>query len=118
VPEALAKGVVTLGWRLNRWLAKHTPWYFIGMKNYQAIAFERNVLTHSQARYQAFRDTYAKHPEVQLGGPTFGWLVEALKASEKAAACAPKIKIPVTLVQAGGDQVVSPRGQRRFVDSW
>src|SRR5690606_34777939 len=69
-------------------------------------------------RYQAFRDTYAKHPEVQLGGPTFGWLVEALKASEKAAACAPKIKIPVTLVQAGGDQVVSPRGQRRFVDSW
>ncbi|WP_289118292.1 alpha/beta hydrolase [uncultured Idiomarina sp.] len=109
VPYSLAKLVVSVGARLNRWFAR--PWYFLGMKNYQRIAFEDNVLTQSPARYDAFRDGYEAQPSVQLGGPTFNWLYEAIKASEAAQDVVNKINIPVTLFRAGADKVVSKTGQ-------
>lgn len=109
VPYGFAKLVVGAGAFLNRWLAK--PWYFLGMKNYRRIAFEDNVLTQSPARYAAFRDGYEAQPKVQLGGPTFNWLYEAIKAAEAAQNVMNKITVPVTLFRAGADQVVSKRGQ-------
>jgi lysophospholipase len=109
VPYWLAKLVVCVGARVNRWFAR--PWYFLGMKNYQRLAFEDNVLTQSPVRYDAFRDGYDAQPELQLGGPTFNWLFEAIKASEAAQNVVNEIRIPVTLFRAGSDQVVSKTGQ-------
>ena len=115
IPERLAKVIVAAGFRLNNWLAKQRPWYFFGMRDYLSIEFEKNDLTHSQTRYKAFRQVYDDHPEVQLGGPTFTWLYQALRASAAATDLAQDIEIPVVVVQAGGDQVVTSRGQEDFV---
>lgn len=109
VPYSVAKLVVCFGAWVNRWFAK--PWYFLGMTNYQRISFEDNLLTQSPARYNAFRDGYEAQPKVQLGGPTFNWLYEAIKAAEAAQDVVHKITVPVTLFRAGSDQVVSPKGQ-------
>jgi len=113
-PIWLARAVVAAGYKLNQWFAKQKPWYFLGMGDYLPDPFAKNVLTHSAARYQAFRAQYQAEPKVQLGGPTFAWLYHALRASEKAIAYADAIEIPVQVVQAGGDQVIRPDGQERF----
>lgn len=115
VPYWFARWVVAAGARLNRWLAK--PRYFFGMGDYQAVPFEENVLTHSKQRYQAFRSAYDTIAEVQLGGPTFNWLYEAISAAMHAQKLASDIAIPVILFQAGSDQVVSAVGQKKVAEA-
>jgi len=110
-PYWLARWVVAVGAYLNRFLAK--PWYFLGMGDYKAVPFERNVLTHSRQRYQAFRSVYDNVTDVQLGGPTFNWLYEAISAAMNAQNLANDITIPVLLFQAGNDKVVSAAGQKK-----
>ncbi|MCK7459789.1 alpha/beta hydrolase [Idiomarina aminovorans] len=114
VPYWLARGVVAVGAWLNRYVAK--PWYFFGMGDYQAVPFSDNVLTHSQQRYQAFRSAYDNMTEMQLGGPTFNWLYEAVSAAMKAQKLANDISIPVLLFQAGNDKVVSASGQKKVLE--
>lgn len=111
VPYWLARWIVFAGAWLNRWLAK--PWYFLGMGNYKPVPFEDNVLTHSRQRYKAFRDAYDNVSDVQLGGPTFNWLYEAISAAINAQKLANDITIPVILFQAGNDKVVSASGQKK-----
>ncbi|WP_417441555.1 lysophospholipase [Idiomarina sp.] len=111
VPYRLARWIVFAGAWLNQWLAK--PWYFLGMGNYKPVPFEDNVLTHSQQRYKAFRDVYDNVSDVQLGGPTFNWLYEAISAAINAQKLANDITIPVILFQAGNDKVVSASGQKK-----
>ncbi|MDV6316670.1 alpha/beta hydrolase [Idiomarina sp. HP20-50] len=110
-PYWLARWVVTAGAYLNKWLAK--PWYFFGMGDYQSIPFEDNVLTHSKQRYKAFRNAYDNVTDVQLGGPTFNWLYEAISAAMNAQKLVNDIAIPVILFQAGSDKVVSAPGQKK-----
>jgi len=114
LPHGLVYGAIRLGWRLNRWFAKATPWYVWGRSNYVDIPFEKNDLTHSNARYQAFRRIYKQYPDVQLGGPTFHWVVEAVTAAERAVACSGSLQLPIQIVRAGADTVVSHSGQDRF----
>lgn len=111
VPYWLARCVVAAGAWFNRYLGK--PWYFFGMGDYQTVAFGKNVLTHSKQRYQAFRSAYDNVTEVQLGGPTFNWLYEAVSAAMNAQKLANDITIPVLLFQAGNDKVVSAAGQKK-----
>ncbi|MCA1767601.1 MAG: alpha/beta hydrolase [Idiomarina sp.] len=113
-PYWLARGVVAAGAWVNRYLAK--PWYFFGMGDYQAVPFEENVLTHSKQRYQAFRSAYDNVAEVQLGGPTFNWLYEAISAAMNAQKLANDITIPIFLFQAGNDKVVSVSGQKKVLE--
>lgn len=116
IPAWLAKAAVNIGSWLNQRLAPSNPWYFIGMRDYHPVKFEHNLITSSRARYRAFREVYEAHPQVKLGGPTFGWLREALQASDEAIACADKITIPVRVLQAGNDRVIQPDGQVRFAN--
>jgi len=116
IPIAVAQAVVTAGARLNRWLRPSKPWYFLGMGDYKPVAFEKNDLTHSLARYRLFREQYQQSPELQLGGPTFTWLDEALRVCKRLTAVKLSIDIPVTLFQAGADSVVSADGQNRFAE--
>lgn len=114
VPNWIAKMVVAAGTALNHWLMPATPWYFLGMGDYQPISFDKNELTHSENRYRAFRQAYRLTPEVQLGGPTFNWLYEAVKASDQIVEDRLSLNLPVTLFQAGADKVVTAEGQDRF----
>lgn len=53
--------------------------YAFGQGDYKPEEFALNVLTSSEIRYQVFRKTYHKEPNIQLGGVTYGWLNAAFK---------------------------------------
>lgn len=114
IPNRIAQWIAGAGSWLNQRLAPGKPWYFVGMGDYQPDPFNKNQLTHSQQRYQLFRQQYQDDPEVQLGGPTFDWLYESLLACRAITRDALGIGCPVTLFQAQQDSVVTPKGQDRF----
>lgn len=115
IPHWLAVAVTRGGAFLNQIFSPGKPWYFFGTGDYVEVPFSDNQLSHSDARYHTFREHYQEHPEVQLGGPTFRWIAEALSAARRAIAEAGDIHIPVLVVQAGGDAVVDSEAQQDFV---
>jgi lysophospholipase len=82
-----------------------------------AIPFEKNVLTSDRERYERAAAVAASAPELSLGPPTVGWLRSALRSC--AALGAPdfpgRIKVPMLMVAAGRDQVVSTKAIEDFV---
>ena len=48
--------------------------------------FEDNMLTRDEAMYHYMRDQITAHPDLSLGGPSYGWLNEALKECRTLAA--------------------------------
>lgn len=115
IPASVALSIAEFGLRLNEWLQPDKPWYFPARADYQDIPFAKNDLTHSAARYAKFRHLYEQHPSIQLGGPTFAWVVQALRACTRVEAEAQRITIPVTLVQSGGDTVVDNASHQRVL---
>ena len=115
LPKSVAKGIVSsINW-VNGLVTSESS-YFMGAKDYEPPSFEDNVLTHSKARYQYFRDTYEKNPQLKLGGITFNWLVQSIQALEVAQDELNKVKTPILVVQAGGDRVIDNSGQDLFCE--
>ncbi|EKE80924.1 alpha/beta fold hydrolase [Idiomarina xiamenensis] len=115
-PQWLARALVNAGACLNRLFWRREPWYFFGMRDYAEVAFLRNALCQSEARYQVFRELYQQQPKVQLGGPTFIWLQQSLAAADQALQAAHRISVPLLLLQAGADSVVTAAPQQTFVE--
>jgi len=113
-PQWLAKTFAVGGALLNRWISPKKPWYFFGMTDYIHVPFDENELTHSEARYQMFRDAYEENPQVQLGGPTFNWLAQAFAAMRAAHQQADRIEVPLLILQSGADTVVDNQAQTKF----
>lgn len=80
--------------------------YVLGGKNYQPAAFKDNELTHSQTRYQAYRELYQAAPKLQLGSPTNRWLTEALDAADACVLATAQISTPMLILQASQDRIV------------
>jgi len=116
-PEALGKAVVRFGARVKRAFAPNSAHYFIGMKDYNPLPFATNDLTHSEQRYEWFTAMYREHPKIRLGGPTWQWLLEALDVIDVLPRLAPKVQIPLLVLQGSEDKVVMPEGQERFVEN-
>lgn len=98
----------TLGWMCSDCYAG-----FVSVP-YNATPFADNVLTQSAVRYQAFRDQYAKQPQLQLGGPTWQWVNEACDVADEMPAVAQRIQTPFLILQGGADTVVSNSAQDAF----
>ncbi|WP_448212658.1 alpha/beta fold hydrolase [Colwellia sp. MEBiC06753] len=113
LPLWLSKLVINTGDTLSQLLANQ-PWYFVGQDDYKTKAFEDNQLSHSIIRYQIFTKLYQATPELQLGGVTFHWLKEALKANEDIFDDIDKLKTPTLVLQAGSDTVVDNSAQDQF----
>lgn len=98
------------------WLSKksHQPSYAPGYGPYQAKPFVDNPLSHSPVRYQWFRQLYQENPHLQTGGPSSRWVWQSLSALRHLYRDAPKLKIPLLILQAGHDQIVDNRAQVRF----
>lgn len=105
LPDWFARMLIHSHIGVNR-LISQSPWYFLGQGNYQSVAFADNVLTHSKARYELFRQEYQNQPDVQLGGVTNSWLCAALDAMQNIYQNAKKISIPILLLRAEEDSVV------------
>lgn len=115
-PAAPARLMVRVGARLNQRVQPARPWYFPGMKDYEALAFGDNELTHSEQRYEFFTQMYLADPQLRVGGPTWQWINQGLAGAEMAITEAGDIQIPVLVLQAGDDNIVANPGQQLLVD--
>ena len=112
LPKWLAKGLATTIGTVGGWFGE--PPYGPGQGPYQDHGFADNELTHSQSRYQAFRQIYEQHPQIKLGGATAHWIYQGITGADAAIADAGAIKIPLLLLQAGNDSVVDNAAQDAF----
>jgi lysophospholipase len=76
--------------------------------------FEKNEVTHSEARFNIAKAIFVAWPELVLGGPTSRWVSQSLKATKKIDTLATKITIPVLMFQSGMDLIVHPGRQNSF----
>lgn len=74
--------------------------------------------TSSRVRYKLIkRGEPVRHPETQLGGPSFKWVQESCLAAKRSVRNAAKIMTTVLVIQAGDDRIVKASGQRKFCTS-
>jgi len=85
--------------------------YFFGQKNYASLPFSLNELTHSEIRYQIFRQEYQTTPEIQLGGVSGHWLAAAARAMDEIEHNVHRFPISSLVIQAGADQIVDNKRQ-------
>lgn len=78
--------------------------------------FEGNLLTTDRARFERMHRYIAENPDLALGGPTLGWVDAAIRsiATENRPEFAAEIEIPVLVLYAAEEQVVSNDAMRRF----
>ncbi|WP_421225864.1 alpha/beta fold hydrolase [Aeromonas jandaei] len=112
LPKWLAKGLATTIGTVGGWFGE--PPYGPGQGPYQDHGFADNELTHSQSRYQAFRQIYEQHPQIKLGGATAHWIYQGITGADAAITDAGAIKTPLLLLQAGNDSVVDNAAQDAF----
>jgi lysophospholipase len=110
LPNWLASLMLSLHGALNKQTA-----YFFGQKDYNNLPFAANELTHSESRYQIFRQEYLIAPELQLGGVSGYWLKMATHAMDEIEQNAHRFPIPALVIQAGADQIVDNKRQSRVV---
>lgn len=112
LPKWLAKGLAATIGTVGGWLGE--PPYGPGQGPYESHGFADNGLSHSAARYQAFRELYEQRPQIKLGGATAHWIYQGLTGADAAVAEAGAIKTPLLLLQAGDDGVVDNAAQDAF----
>ncbi len=93
-----------------------TPTYAPGYQGYVAKPFDINPLSSSEVRYHWFRDLYEKMPELKIGGPSTRWVWQGLMAAKQCIQQTRQVNIPLLVVQAGADQIVSNQDQLRFIN--
>jgi lysophospholipase len=89
--------------------------YFFGQKDYDNQPFASNQLTHSETRYEIFRQEYQAAPKLQLGGVSGHWLKMAALALNEIEQGVHRFPIPALVIQAGADQIVDNKRQEQVV---
>jgi lysophospholipase len=120
---------IALG-RLPVWAAKAVTWLFcrLGRRGAYIWAgsadplrspFDNNVLTHDRARWQRHRAQLLACPGLKVGGVTWGWLDNALKAVAQAArpGVAAAISIHLVVLAAEDDRLVVNAAARAFAEA-
>lgn len=74
---------------------------------YKEKPFENNPLTQSELRFQWINTLYEEDERLKLGGPSAQWIWQSMAACERVMELAKKIEMPILLLQAARDQVVS-----------
>jgi lysophospholipase len=87
-----------------------------GARPKQAKPFAINKLTTDPARYRRNSLIYETYSQLALGGPTIRWLKAAARASEIVSdpGFMARIQIPLLMIAAGADQVVSTRAVEAY----
>jgi lysophospholipase len=88
-----------------------------GMKDYRACqVFEDNPLTSDRERFLRNLSVLGAAPELAVGPPTIGWLHTALgaMAAVDSAKFPNRLRVPVLMLAAGDDQIVSSKAVEDF----
>jgi lysophospholipase len=80
------------------------------------LSFADQIVTSDAARFQRTRDFLARHPQLRLAGPTWGWVAAAYRSIARLARpdYAEAIATPVLICGAGHDRVCITDAARRF----
>lgn len=80
--------------------------------------FASNILTHDERRYERYRAQLRACPDLALGGVTWGWLRFALDAGAQLSRppAGRAATMPLTVVAAGEDRLVSSAAARRYAE--
>ncbi|MEM1341944.1 MAG: alpha/beta hydrolase, partial [Pseudomonadota bacterium] len=82
-----------------------------------AMPFAANPLTHDRETFEYFEGQVAKRPELNLGGPSVRWLIEALKeTAELVSLKAPAV--PALTYLGSQEAIVDPARIRDRMASW
>ncbi|MFT7053579.1 MAG: lysophospholipase, partial [Psychromonas sp.] len=115
IPNVVAKVLTSSGAAVCSWFSEQACYVF-GGKEYKQKAFLGNDLTSSEVRFNASQNTFSAFPKTQLGDASMRWVAQSLSATEQAVDNADKINIPILLLQAGADKVVTAAGQNEFFE--
>ena len=113
IPESVAKIMTYSSAAICNWFNKKAC-YIFGGSDYKKKLFADNKLTSSKLRFSSSFNTFEQFPETQLGSPTMRWVAESIRATRQAIANANKITVPILVIQAGADRVVTSSGQNNF----
>ena len=116
MPNAIAKVITQVYSTINNWFFNR-PCYVFNGHGYQTKSFEQNELTSSKLRFTLSNNIFIEHPETQLGSPTMHWVSESISAANQAIKDAGQIDIPILLIQAGADTIVTDTGQNKFFNN-
>lgn len=78
--------------------------------------FEKNLNTHSLARYNMNIKLLKNDETLFVGAPTYRWLRQAMDAGNVLQKQAEKVVDPVLILQAGEDKVVKAKHQSQFCE--
>ena len=107
MPEFLVTTIVKGACRLG-----FSKFYALGKSAKDYLKpFEKTHLTQSFENYMRQQKFVTENTSFALGGPSFQWVSESIKAMEKLPEAAEKVKVPVLLVQAECDTVVDNNRQ-------
>jgi lysophospholipase len=111
-PESVAVAISAAGVALGK-----AEEYAIGQKDDDPNAtFETSDVTKSRARWEMYREIRRENPYVVMGGTSYGWVDQALRATRRMVRNAKKLTTPTLLLQSGHDQIVQLPGQIRACD--
>jgi lysophospholipase len=91
--------------------------YALGAEDDPYLAtFETDRLTHDETRYERTRKLIVEHPDLALGGVTWGWVESAFEAISwlRRAPEVARIEIPVTILSAAHEGLVDNEGQQKI----
>jgi lysophospholipase len=92
--------------------------FFPGWKNQapEAGAFEDNLLTSDRLRFERAKEIVQAAPHLGLGSPTFGWVTAACSSitAINSDAFMDSLKVPILIIAAGNDRIVSTPAIERF----
>jgi lysophospholipase len=78
------------------------------------VPFAANKLTSDPERYAHWARYFNTSEALRLGPPTYGWIVQALRAMNFVNKNADKLKVATLIVAAGADPIVEPSSNREF----
>ena len=76
--------------------------------------FEKNITTHSEARYKTAEDLYREFPQTKLGGVSNRWVKEALRFTTDLRKKVKGLALPITLLESGQDEFVKVQGEDKI----
>lgn len=114
IPNAILKIITLSSATMCNW-ARSKPCSIPGEQEYKKKKFTNNDLTSSKLRFSLSLDCYETTPQIQLGSPTMRWVSESISAAQQAISNADKITVPILIIQAGADSIVTSDGHTQFL---
>lgn len=113
IPVTVAKLITYSGTTLCNWFSDKAC-YIFGGNDFKPKEFSDNQITASKVRFNSSQNTFIEFPETQLGDASMRWVATSVSATGQAVENADKINIPILVLQAGADAIVTAEGQKQF----